>query len=562
MTSSSRTSTPAVLALLALAGILGWILVSRSETRPESREPLDVLANAEEVPRSVGIPTLPERPAPLVADEERTEDRMPAPATRERALEADPVAATDDRVAIIAGRVVDERGDAVVGADAVADADVTRGVTTDDRGRFELPLRARRGVRLLVTHAEHVPQVVEVPVAADDAVIEVEVVLTHGCSVLLEIRDEDGVPVAASVRFGSTDEGIVSGLVLGGAAMRDAIDRMSALDGRIVQTGVADESGRCIVAGLRAGAYEIIVTADGYAASTSHVTIDCEGTEDLGVVTLERARVISGVVVSAAGPVIGASVQALGATSFAESVSDREGAFRLELADDGARTVALLVQHPGYAVYYEPHQSVEHERIVVELLAQAPTCLLVVDDETGAPVSGTLVLHGVYDHGNPLLLLPSGPLAIVATDGIACLPCERSDLIGLEITAEGYWPTWVSAARLAPPGAGPTSVRLSRHPALLVDVRDAETSEVVTNASLGLKWGEQRFPAFAAVQASYSESLGGYAVSWRGLWGKASGRAELSATAPGYDAASTEILELETTTQRVTLRLPKGPEDP
>jgi hypothetical protein len=109
---------------------------------------------------------------------------------------------------------------------------------------------------------------------------------------------------------------------------------------------------------VRTGAYDVVLSVQGFAPVTRHVEIAAGGTSDLGEIAFERGVAVNGRVVDSQGrPVGGACVKALVGVERADYVawSDAAGAFRLfRLPSSG---VSLWVRADGFVaseVVYKP----------------------------------------------------------------------------------------------------------------------------------------------------------------------------------------------------------------
>ncbi|HSF39650.1 MAG TPA: carboxypeptidase-like regulatory domain-containing protein [Thermoanaerobaculia bacterium] len=213
------------------------------------------------------------------------------------------------RFAAQAGAPIDRKPEAVTGAD----------------GRFAIAdLRKGDRLDLWVRAAGHRPGSVEGVAAPNEK--PVRIVLDRGVRVAGRVVDAEKRPVpGANLSLRAERPGGERGLIrfVGGASA----------------SAVSDEDGRFALEGMTPGSAELNATAAGFQpAKISDLAIPEKGLDNLEVV-LERGAVIEGRVLTAGGDAVEDARVVCGD---AASVSDADGAYRLDGVPLGAQKVRLL----------------------------------------------------------------------------------------------------------------------------------------------------------------------------------------------------------------------------
>jgi uncharacterized GH25 family protein len=334
---------------------------------------------------------------------------------------------------ILRGLVTDREGRPVSGAEVHRVPDLLRAeiaaragalsrepdASTGVDGRFEIPdLRRGDRVNLFVRASGYAPGSlggVTVPPAKP-----VRVVLDRGARVAGRVVDpEDRPVVGANIELLSHRPGEERGLI------RRAGTSLSAQ---------SDADGRFAFEGVTPGAADLSVTAEAFQpAKLADLPVPARGVEDLKVV-LERGAVIEGRVLTAAGdPVEDGRVTC----GNAASVSDADGAYRLEGVPSGPQTVRLL--HRDYLPFDK------------KLNVQPGTNPLDLILPGGHEVSGRVVDRaGEGISGAELSLFPPGSPrerdAVSGADGSFRFANVEDGTWSIRAAKEGYVPAESEAA--------------------------------------------------------------------------------------------------------------------
>jgi protocatechuate 3,4-dioxygenase beta subunit len=308
--------------------------------------------------------------------------------------------------AAAAGRVVDEAGEPVAGAEISAGA-VERGgfafrgpggaasARSGADGRFRL--RELAAATRHTLHAEregYGPGELEVPELEAGAVREgLVIVLPAGITAFGRVVDTAETPVAGAE-----------------VALRRAVRSSDPFEmfrshGVEPETATTDAEGRFEIADLPAGRFDVSAAAGGFAPLTvPGVELPAGGGRaDLGTLLLEPGLTLAGRVVDPQGrPVAEAEVHAGGAETLGlgghmveprkePAVSGPDGRFEVPDLARGER-VDLMVKRRGYTEGRLPGVGVPAEEPVTVVLQPASTLAGVVVDDDGDPVEGAMVL--------------------------------------------------------------------------------------------------------------------------------------------------------------------------
>ncbi len=284
---------------------------------------------------------------------------------------------------VISGRVVGPDGTPVKGAKARAleqGADIDFGALmmmgmgesdlprTDAEGNFRVPGLSSGTYLLSITAAGYLPftrkdVVVQVP---ETSTVEVE--LDPGLSLVGQVVDVAGQPLAGAKIAASPDEAPTGA---------ENLQEMMLRGNRSVGAE-SGEDGTFVLVGLPQSSVSLTVTMDGY--TTEHVEKTEPGADDL-VITLRRTGSISGRVVDGESgePVDGARVSADDGTS-GSAETDEAGNFTLISVSPGTLTVT---------VSSDEHVPEEHPN--VEVQAGSPTVGVEILLRRGETLTGVVV---------------------------------------------------------------------------------------------------------------------------------------------------------------------------
>ncbi|HZJ71717.1 MAG TPA: carboxypeptidase regulatory-like domain-containing protein, partial [Planctomycetota bacterium] len=442
---SGRTLRAIVGAAAALLLVVAVYLVARPEDGGDASSP-SVARAADPAPAPAELPAVPVGSArALDAGGDTSHLAAPGPTSGAVPLAAAPLALADiGQPVTLSGRVVDERGAPIAGAEVihVASPAVIKALgrkkipfgpdlpwddfvrtRSDEQGRFalythELP-RPEREARPPVQDGAYSPEKEPVPslvVLHPDyqAALHVchgyragdydagEIALQPGCKVVGRLADESGAAVA------------------GGAVRADDLDEPD--DARWNQWNVAKEAlhtvsgddGRFQLGSLWPGDMQCTIEAAGFVPLGRKLTLVAGQTVDAGDIVLDRGGAIAGRVLDAQGaPVAGATVKgrssqvdltgmlqgALDTTAWefemivksddvidTETVSDATGAF--ELTALAGEKYTLLAGLAGYEPVKLPEVPVGTRDATLTLVPSAAAVVTVLDAHTHEPVVG------------------------------------------------------------------------------------------------------------------------------------------------------------------------------
>lgn len=376
---------------------------------------------------------------------------------------------TLDQQAVFVGRVLDANGKPIQGAEVHCSTD-NRGsrehwtVKTGRKGWYQIQ-RVNRGAYYRVGASKHgyIGQSHQVRVAPDAGIVKVNFTFKSGLSASGKVIDGDGKPVAGvTVHWGR------------------------GYDHRVKTTG---PDGRFAFEGLKSEhPNEVYAVKPGYAMGTVRVDPKDPGKANNVVVELKPELTISGVVLDTKGkPVPNASLM-IGRQSpvLQKTQADGQGRFTMRTLEDRSYKITVMSRKPLTIQESEPIKAgTTDARIVLREFG----CIAgrVVDDATGEPIRSfnvrmAFTKTGRRAYGFGVRLRQQG-VNFSHKDGRFKLTGDYFDpenAYRLIVNANGY--EWCEVDDVH--AGTPVEVRLKKASPVTVQVTDAATGKVVTDATV------------------------------------------------------------------------------
>lgn len=448
-----------LITVVAAAAITTGVMLFQDDKSPTET----VTANETAAAKSATDDAVVEQATAQPTQDSTVREAVPTDSTP--ASPTDPTAAAAPSHSIT-GRVVDEAGRAVAGADVEALAfgigRIGKGAstTTDPSGKFTLVYKGDSDLtdRLRVRGKQHADAFVTLGSKGGDSDVGT-IVVESGGSVMGRVLDKSGNPVAKA-----TVSAYVKDRKTGGG---DGMFVLGDLDQARTRTATTDPSGAWRIDGLPAGQVSVNADADGYAPETVRdVQIEMlKVTPDL-VLNLDKGLSISGVVLDAGGrPLAGAEVSVsrevidlteggVGATFGRDLVrkTDANGRFAMEgLRDEG---YTVNVQATGFVDRSVERVAAGTADMRVSLKASGVVFGVVTDAVTKKPVTNYEVessneMFGFRTmRGAPVRVLHGAEAALLAgvaeEPGLFAIGDLKAESLTLGIKAEGYAPVTMS----------------------------------------------------------------------------------------------------------------------
>lgn len=470
------------------------------------------------------------------------------------------------RAASIAGRVTDEKGQAVAGAKVKITREMgvrrmirgmssnpasflaSQGVVTGPDGSFKLRgLAPERNLALEATKTGYATASRPgVTIKAGEALKDVALVLRRGLEAKSRVVDGKGEPVAgAQVRAARREEGF--------AGTRNII-RLAGLDQGDKPDAVSGADGTFVLKGLEEGQYTLAVTREGFAPkSVPSLEVKANAENVWPPISLTAGVSITGAVRGSGGQAVsGAQIMAIDMTNPGrpqDASSDPEGNFRL----DGfmpERPILLNVNAPGYAPA-QKNVTPPAEAIAVVLKSAGTVRGRVEDADTKRPVTDfSVARRGGGGPGGGIQIAMGGrggDQTFQADDGSFELADVPPGKWTLRASAAGYRAADVSGVEV---GEGETKegvvFSLKRGGGLsgrVVDPRGA----AVANAAVTWHPTETQGGGMGAAMARMMGGGGGGAATTTDADGRFSfdglseGRVTVTASHPDYLEASRDV---------------------
>ncbi len=531
----ARVAAVAGLGLALIAG-LAWLVISGSDPGDSAG---GALVTAQETAESP-IPELPTPPdaQPLFVHAVEAAAAPVAPIDSgdlaPQASEAGPPRAE------LQVLVVDPRNRPVAGAEVAGNRGQPRRQRTDDEGLARIAAAPGETVGLAVRHDDHRFATASATLAPEPgSVTDVRIELGGGLQACLTVRSRDGRPIeGACVRvqegWGAVDS---KDCMVGSPEDLLRMDDHWRIRGRLQENRVTDAQGTTCVSGLRSGSLTVHVDAAGHVPLRStRFELDADG-GDLGVVVLEPAVKVAGIVEDAAGPVPDALVE-VHSLDYWRTTTDADGSFAVDgLASLPAR-VELRASHPERGHFLAERLTLTAAPLRIALVPHVDVRLELRDAETRAPVEGDGTLERRTSGQVGLVIFPSSEKVVVTAGrlDIAGLPYYLTEL---SLKLAGYDELIVPMSSITADADGVLQLELMRPVPLLVRVRDADTGQPIADARLDVgqmnrdEKGRDLGRYWMLQTARFDAQAGGYVVSESELHVASGDPISLYVSAPG-----------------------------
>lgn len=437
-----------VLVLAAIVALLfGVFSLLKDPTEPHDGAP--VAQKPVEGPRNT-------KPADLSSDENRG-PRNAAPQGPEREVPEDQAGFQYDNQLV--GEVVDKESKPVAGAELVLTPVGTQELffvndpvdhskdllgRSDKDGKFAFRnIEPRSKYRLIVRHQDFTRKELDtVPVYPQGVSQEPPITLTVGAQIVGHVKDEGGNPVPGAMVF-------LDGIQYQ-TSPYEPPDRMSAKAGN---------DGLYTLTNIPPGPRVLTVKAQGYGTVTVQ-GLSFQKDESLTrEVTLKVAEMICGRVVGPGNAGIAdATVMAIGFSSTAQSArgeakTNDKGEFCIESLMPGPYNVLATCR--GWRFEKAMRVNSNTSNVVIEAFKEADACGMVVDAESGKPISSFKVRLRIAYPGNPATQpIPDSETVVSnASNGEFCIPGVQASGDGgyvVEAQAPGYAPGFSPIFSISP----------------------------------------------------------------------------------------------------------------
>lgn len=347
---------------------------------------------------------------------------------------------------------------------------------------------------------------------------DVTLVLEPHLTACVRVESEDGAPIGgATVEFRESHDGTVPGTHVQGPAFRERAIARQHLEGRFHEARVAGRDGTCCVAGLTPGRVVVSVVADGFVRA-GHVPFDVDADGgDLGVVRLQRAREVPGIVLDAEGPVPGALVESqVSAHDYVHVTTDADGRFVLRGVRPEATWLEVRAGHETRGDYYDRKEPVPSAGLTLVLSPPLRATLRLRDAATRRPVDAECAITPRMPSGSVRYLEVTGRRTVTPEDGVVVVERLHSFALGLRVEVSGYGRRDVDTQAIVDAAGAPIELLLDRHGTIAVRALDRETARPVPGAKLlvtNVRQGANGpLHSFRLVEARYDEAAGAYLV--------------------------------------------------
>ena len=385
-----------VLVLVVLAA-LGWwaVTVLGPDDRTEVGD-ADDLRTVTEAPEVVPPRWTADVPAPAEVELLVPPEAVPAPAPAEGASTAPvgKVEAVEAPTATLRVLVVTPEGRPVEDAEVSLDTGGQANGRTDAQGRVEFEVTPGASVRVAARHEAFRFATARAVVSAEpDVTTDLVLALERALTVCVRIESHLGLPVAgARVGFRETEQHVRSlpdRFIPYRPGAMESFHRQQRFGGQYQETRVTGPGGRCCVSGVQPGFLGLTVEAPGFVRVKWHEVEVVEPGGDLGVIRLEPAATLHGLVLDAAGAAVpGALVESWWHTESPQLLTDDEGRFTLDGVPEDVRHIPLVVTHESRGHFLDDRWPVATHEQVVTLQPPLVARLRLVDAVTWAPLDG------------------------------------------------------------------------------------------------------------------------------------------------------------------------------
>jgi len=281
--------------------------------------------------------------------------------------------------------------------------------------------------------------------------------------------------------------------------------------------------------------------------------VDADG-GDLGVIVLEPAVQLSGIVEDAAGPVPGAFVQ-YRSRSMGRTTTDAEGRFLVDGQPESPARVALYATHPERGRFHDADITFAEQPVHVRLVPDIHVRFDLSDAQTQRPVDGQAKVERKVPVG---LLIGYGFSTIFEVEtGRLEMPDLAYFVETVVLRVEDFDVVEIPMTTIVADADRVIELELTRPTRLLVRVRAAGSGELIETARVSVgqfdvvQGREMQMHFFLLQGARFDAEVGGYVVAESDLGLAGHGRVALFAEAKGY-AGMSEPVTVARSGQRVS----------
>jgi hypothetical protein len=515
------------------AAVVIWLVVSGGRAEPGAPAPLA----REEVAEPVPVLPEPAEAQPLLPAVAATDDAPPPAPAAPVAPAAD--AAASARLRVL---VVDPTARPLEGARVVTSRLKLPRLLTDAEGIALFEVLPGETLRVAATNPDFRLATGSVMIDKQPgSLTELRLQLGEGLQACLEVQARDGRPIeGACVRI-REGWGIADGkeVLIGPPEDLLLSDDQNRLKDQFTEERLTDVHGRCCVNGIHAGPITVHVDAAGFVAPRSQrFDVDADG-GDLGVIVLEPAVELGGIVEDDSGPVPGALVEYMSSLDYRRTTSDADGRFSLDGQPSSPAQVHVHASHPERGQFYAADLTFAQDPVRIVLVPDVDVRFELTDAQTHEPVGGSARIERRVPRKMLLLFGYWQAKTFEVQEGR--LDLELGYFVeSVALRVESYDLVEVPMATIVADADRVIELELARPVTLLVRVHAAGSGELLSNARLSATQ-DFRTPKDRVTQhnfvlqgARFDSDAGGFLLAESELGISTSDEVSLWAEAQGY----------------------------